>query len=95
MNAKAMSDAIRMKRKKVKEEGLDNMVDTAALPQMNPQDIYNLKQRAQISETLDTPDPEMGPEDPADPSLDETQTHSGLEKRMARLERILGSLKMG
>jgi hypothetical protein len=94
MNAMQMSEAIRSKRKKLKEDGVDNMVDTAALPQMNPQDVLNLKQKAQMEETMDLPSKEEGPSDPADATLDETQEMSGLKKRMAHLERILGSLKM-
>lgn len=94
MNAKMLSEAIRMKRKKIKEEGVENMVDTAALPLMNPQDVLNLKQQAQIDDTLDLPEKIEAPCDPADASLDETQETSGLAKRMSRLEKILGSMKM-
>ncbi len=94
-SAKAMSDAIRMKRKKLKEDGVENMVDTAPGPQMNPQDILNLKQQAQIDETLDLPEKSEAPSDPADPTLDETQKMSGLKKKMARIARILGSLSVG
>lgn len=94
-SAKSMSDAIRMKRKKVKEDGVENMVDTAPGPQMNPGDIINLKQQAQIEDTLDVPEKSMAPSDPADASLDETQKESGLKKRMSRVAKILGMLSAG
>lgn len=95
MDAKSMSSAIRMKRKKLKEGGVEEMIDTAPGPQMNPQDIINLKQKAQIEETLDVPEKSMAPDDPADPSLDETQKVMALKKKMARLAKILGSMSVG
>lgn len=94
-SAKAMSDAIRMKRKKVKSDGVDNMIDTAPGPQMNPGDIMNLKQKAQMEETMDLEDKSEAPSDPADPSLDDTQKMAGLKKKMARIARILGTLSIG
>jgi hypothetical protein len=95
MNAKQMSEAIRMKRKKVKEEGLENMVDTAALPQMNPQDIHNLKMQAQREETMDLPEKSMAPDDPADADIKGTsQDKEALKRHMARIARILGTLSM-
>lgn len=96
LSAKAMSSAIRMKRKKVKEDGLDNMVDTAALPQMNPQDIINLKQEAQMDETMDLPEKSEAPSDPADENIEGTsQSESDLKRKMARIARILGTLSVG
>lgn len=96
MNAKSMSDAIRMKRKKLKEEGVDNMVDTAALPQMNPQDVLNLKQKAQMEETMDLPEKSMAPDDPADADIAGTsQSMADLKKKMSRVARVLSQLSMG
>lgn len=96
MSAKSMSESIRMKRKKIKEDGVDNMVDTAPLPQMNPQDILNLKQEAQMDETMDLPEKNMAPSDPADAQISGTsQDMEALKKKMARVERILGTLKVG
>lgn len=96
MNAKMMSEAIRKKRMKLKEDGVDNMVDTAALPQMNPQDVYNLKQKAVMEEAMDVPEKSEAPEDPADPRIEGTsQDKEALKRKMARLARILGSLSMG
>lgn len=99
LDAKKMSEAIRMKRKKVKEEGLDNMLDTAPGPQMNPQDVLNLKQKAQMEETMDLPEKSMASDDPANASLDDkdgsSQDVSDLKKKMDRVERILSKLKVG
>ena len=96
LDAKKMSEAIRMKRKKIKGEGLDNMLDTAPGPQMNPQDILNLKQKAQIEETLDLPEKSMAPSDPADEDISGTsQELSDLKKKMARVEKILSKLSVG
>ena len=94
-SAKSLSEAIRAKRKKMKEDGVENMVDTHSRPQMDPNDILLAKQEAQWQETMGLPDKEEGPSDPADPSLDETQKESALKKRMARVARILGSLSVG
>lgn len=92
-SAKAMSEAIRMKRKKVKDGGVENMVDTASLPQMNPQDIYDMKMKAQIQDTLDVPDKSEAPNDPADADISgSSQEVDVLKKKMARVARILGSL---
>lgn len=96
ISAKSMSDSIRMKRKKLKADGVDNMIDTAALPQMNPQDILNLKQKAQMEETMDLPSKEMGPDDPADADIaGGSQDKMALQKKMARLAKILGNLSVG
>lgn len=95
-SAKMLSDKIRMKRKRLKEEGVDNMVDTAALPQMNPQDVMDLKQTAQWRETMDIPDPKEGPSDPADADIKGgSQDMSELKKQMAMIARIINKLSVG
>lgn len=95
-SAKALSDAIRMKRKKIKEDGVGNMVDTAPGPQMNPQDILNLKQQAQMEDTMDLPEKSEAPMDPVDPQVKGTsQDLADLKKKMARIGRILGTLSVG
>jgi hypothetical protein len=95
ISAKAMSDAIRMKRKKLKEDGVENMVDTTALPQMTPNDVMNTKQEAQMDETMDLPEKNEAPSDPADPTLGDSQKETTLKKHMARISKILGSLSVG
>lgn len=96
MSAKSMSEAIRMKRKNLKEDGVDNMVDTAALPQMNPQDVFNLKQKAQMEETMDLPPKSDAPDDPANEDIDGTsQDKMALKKKMAMIAKIIGRLSVG
>lgn len=94
-DAATMSEKIRTKRKKLAADGIENMVDTAPGPQMNPQDILNLKQQAQIDETLDLPEKSSAPDDPADARLDDTQKEEMLKKKMARTARVLGSMSLG
>lgn len=95
-SAKMLSDKIRMKRKRMKEEGVDNMVDTAALPQMNPQDVMDLKQTAQWRETMDIPDPMEGPSDPADGDIKGgSQDMAELKKQMAKIAKVLSRLSVG
>lgn len=96
MNAKMLSDAIRMKRKSLKKDGVENMVDTAAGPQMNPQDILLNKQEAQWQDTMDTPEKSMAPDDPADDSIEGTSQDKGkLERDMAMIAKILHKLSVG
>ena len=87
MSPKAMSEKIRMKRMKLKDDGVDNMVDTAALPQMNPQDILNLKQQAQMEETMGIEPHEEGPSDPADEDI------SGTSQDLDELKKLHGRMK--
>lgn len=96
ISAKAISASIRKKRKEIKADGVENMIDTAPGPQMNPQDILNLKQKAQIEETLDVPEKSMAPDDPADESIEGTsQEKSYLKRQMGRLSKILGRMSVG
>lgn len=93
LSASKMSDAIRMKRKKVKEDGVENMIDTAPGPQMNPQDIYNMKMDAQVEDTIDSPHRDMAPSDPADGDIKGTsQSKSDLKSRMARVRAAFNKL---
>lgn len=95
IDAKALSSAIRMKRKKLKEDGVENMIDTAPHPQMDPNSIMLNKQEAQWDETMDLPKKNEAPSDPADEQLDGTQEKAELSRRMARVEKILSRLSVG
>lgn len=96
IDAKMLSDRIRMKRKKVAADGVENMVDTAPGPQMNPQDILDLKQHAQMDETMGLPKKSMAPSDPADNDISGTsQDKAALAKHMARVKKIIGTLSVG
>jgi len=98
LDAKKLSEAIRMKRKKMKEDGVENQLDTAPLPQMNPQDIWNLEKKAQMEETIPGADEiGSGPDSPVidRPQMDDSQDVMELKKKMARVERILSKLSVG
>jgi hypothetical protein len=93
-SAKMLSDAIRLKRKKIKEDGVDNMVDTGPRPHMDPNDILLTKQTAQWQETMDTPEKSEAPSDPADPTLGDSQKLSDLKKKMSRIAKVFAKLSM-
>lgn len=96
IDAKSLSARIRMKRKKVADDGVENMVDTAPGPQMNPQDILFNKQTAQWQETMGTPTKSMAPSDPADESTAGTsQDKAALTRHMSRVKKIIGGLSVG
>lgn len=87
-----------MKRKKLKADGVENMVDTAALPQMNPQDVWNEEKMAQHEETIPGADDiKSGPGSATmeEDQKDDSQDMSVLKKKMDRVERILSKLKVG
>lgn len=93
-----MSEAIRSKRKKLKEDGVENMVDTAALPQMNPQDVWAKEKEAQWEETIPGVDEiGTGPGSATmeGPQKDDSQDLAVLKRQMDRVERILSKLKVG
>ena len=93
ISAKKMSEAIRMKRKKLMNAGVENMVDTGPAPQMNPNDILEEKQKAHMSEAMDLPEKSMAPSDPADEDIDGTdQETSELKKRMKRVKGVFDKL---
>jgi hypothetical protein len=96
LDAKALSEAIRVKRKKLKEDGVENMIDTDPHPQMNPQDILNLKQKAQMEETMDLEPKSEAPSDPAHADISgSSQDVDDLKRQMARVEKILSRLSVG
>lgn len=93
ISAKKMSEAIRMKRKKVKEDGVENMIDTAPGPQMNPQDILFNKNEAQWDETMDLPEKISAPSDPADEDIKGTsQDVEELKRQMAKIKKVFDKL---
>jgi len=98
LDAKKMSEAIRMKRKKLRDDGVDNMVDTAALPQMNPQDVWNEEKKMQMEETIPgAKDKSMAPGEATmeGEQVDDSQSLDVLKKKMDRVERILSKLSVG
>src|ERR1700677_89210 len=55
MDAKALSAAIRAKKKKAMNADPE-LVHTDASPDMNPNDIYDVDKKAQVESTVDSPD---------------------------------------
>lgn len=53
-DAKMISEAIRMKKKKMMNAEPE-LVDTDSRPDIDPNDMYDIDQKARIEETLDTP----------------------------------------
>ncbi len=93
--AKGMSDAIRSKRKELDDTSIDRTLDTSPGPDMNPQDIYNSKQQAQIDSTLPTHGDETEEhKDPADADTSGTsQDDEELTRHMARVAKAFRHLK--
>jgi len=54
MDAKKISEIIRMKKKKMLEADPE-LIGTSPVPDMNAQDVYDMEQRGRIEETLDSP----------------------------------------
>lgn len=93
MEPKSISKMIRMKKKKLAESDPE-LVDTDARPDMSPMDMYDMEQKARIEATLDTP-PKINAEKA---NLDSDVNNVGLtpeeKKRMERLRKYLGTLKV-
>ncbi len=93
LSAKNLSEAIRMKRKKLRD-GVE-LTDTAPLPKMNPQDIWNEEKRAQMEETI--PGSGDGSSAPGEATMegeqmDDSQKLSFLKARMAKIKALFDSL---
>ena len=54
MDAKKISEMIRMKKKSMREAPPE-LIDTSPTPDMNAQDVFDMEGKARIEETLDTP----------------------------------------
>lgn len=95
LSAQKLSEAIRMRRKKLKGDGVDNMVDTAPAPQMNAQDVWDAEKMAQHEETIPGADEiGTGPGSATmeEPQMDDSQSLEVLKRKMARVKAIFDSL---
>jgi hypothetical protein len=94
MEPKAISRAIRAKKKKV-AKAEPELVDTDSRPDMSPMDFYDMEQKARIQDTLQTP-PKINADEA---NLNTDPNNVGLTpeemKRMARLRKYLGGLTTG
>jgi hypothetical protein len=83
MDAKKISEIIRAKKKKMLNAEPD-LVDTDAHPDMNPNDMADVKMDAQIQSTLDSPEKI----DARDKSLDVDDNMGPTDEEKARMERL-------
>lgn len=97
LDAKSLSMAIRAKRKSLKEDGVENMVDTGPAPQMNAQDVWNEEKQAQLDEIPGADEIKAGPGSATmeENQKDDSQDVAVLKKQMARVEKILSKLSVG
>lgn len=94
MDAKKLSEAIRMKKKKMLEADPE-LIDTSPTPDMNAQDVYDLEQKGRIEGTLMTPHKidsddammAMGEDEAMNVGVSEDE-----KKRMERLRMFIGSM---
>lgn len=91
MDARQISAAIRMKKKAMMEASPE-LVDTDSKPDMNPLDTFDMMNKAQIEETLDTPH-KINAEDAV---LDDDNHGMGLsaeeKTRMGRLRKYVDTM---
>ncbi len=92
-SATKMSEAIRMKRKKLRDEG--DLTDTSPKPGMNPQNVWDEEKKAQIEQTI--PGAGDGSTAPGEATMetaqaDDSQDTEVLKKRMARVRMLFDSL---
>ncbi len=93
LSNEAISKAIREKKKKL-SEAPPELVDTDAMPDLNPMDMYNVEQHARVESTLGSP-----PKINADKTMMDETYHgvgvSPVEKgRMDRLRKYIGSMEL-
>lgn len=87
MDAKKLSAAIRMKKKKMMDADPE-LVDTDSRPDLNPQDMYNVQQQGRIEATLDVP-PKINAEDTMmDQSEGDAMTIGLTDEEKARMGRL-------
>lgn len=91
MDAKKISEVIRMKKKKMLEADPE-IIGTSPTPDMNAQDVYDLEQQGRIEETLMTP-PKINADDT---NMENEYNGIGIspeeKKRMPRLRAFLDKL---
>ena len=94
MDAKMISQMIRMKKKKMLEADPE-LIDTSPTPDMNAQDVYDMEQKGKIEGTLMTP-PKINSDDAMMDMSEEESMNVGVsadeKKRMGRLRMYIDSL---
>ena len=94
MDAKMISQMIRMKKKKMLEADPE-LIDTSPTPDMNAQDVYDMEQKGKIEGTLMTPH-KINSDDAMMDMSEEESMNVGVsadeKKRMGRLRMYIDSL---
>jgi hypothetical protein len=94
MNAMKLSEAIRMKKKKLLESEMNpEMIGTSPVPDMNAQDVWDNEKKAYIENAVDA-DPKIDARETMadEPSDDEIRMMD--KARMARLSSYFDDLDM-
>lgn len=92
MDAKKISEIIRAKKKKMMMADPE-LVDTDAHPDVNPNEMADIKMDAQIQSTLDTPDKINAMEKSLNVG-DEMGLTPEEKTRMARLRKYMGGMSI-
>ena len=94
MDPKKMSELIRAKKKKMMNADPE-LVSTDLQPDMNPNQVYDMQQKARIEDTLDLP-PKINAEDTAMAESDGDAMTAGLtaeeKTRMGRLRKYMAGM---
>lgn len=93
MDAKKLSEVIRMKKKKMREADPE-LIDTSPTPDMNAQDVYDLEQQGRIEETLMTPHKINSDDSNMDMSYQGVGVSPEEKKRMGRLRMYFDSMDL-
>lgn len=96
LDAKKLSEAIRMKKKKMLEAEPE-LVDTDAIPDVNPQELMDKQMDARMENTLDSPgriDARNTEMEQSEHDADGMGQTSDEDKRMGRLKRLLDAMDL-
>ena len=93
MDAAKISEAIRMKKKKMLEASPE-IADTSPVPDMNAQDVYDMEQKGRIEETIDAPHKINADDAMMDMKYDGVGLSPEEKMRMGRLRSYLDGLDM-
>lgn len=93
MDAKKLSEVIRMKKKKMLEADPE-IIDTSPTPDMNAQDVYDLEQKGRIEGTIMAPHKINADDTMMDETYDGVGVSPEEKMRMPRLRAYLDTLDM-
>ena len=96
LDAKKLSEAIRMKKKKMLSAEPE-LVDTDAIPDVNPQELMDMQMESRMENTLKSPermDARNTEMDQSEHDADGMGETTDEEKRMGRLKRMLEAMDL-